>query len=206
MLSTLKLLLAATAFAALCACGSTHSSHAAPAPDAPPEAMDEAEMMAKMMKLATPGPQHAELAKMVGTWDHHYRIRWSPDEPWMETTGVGEVTSQLGGRFVMEKTGFEMMGMPMEGLHLLGYDNMEGQYLSLWADSMSTWWITSTGQEGPDGSVNFSGTMVDMAGKRPFRMAIKSISDTESVTEMYDSIPPAGEVLVMTIHSTKRAR
>ncbi len=31
------------------------------------------------------------------------------------------------------------MGMPMEGLLLLGYDNISEEYWSIWMDNFSTW-------------------------------------------------------------------
>ncbi|MFN0007857.1 MAG: DUF1579 domain-containing protein [Planctomycetota bacterium] len=169
---------------------------------APPD-MDPA-MMMKMMELATPGEPHKELAKLVGTWEIDYKMRWGPDMPWMDTKGTGEVKPLLGGRYVMETVQFEVMGMPMEGLHILGYDNMKKEYISLWADSMSTWWVTSRGKESADGTIEYKGTMIDVAGERPYRMVIHPKSDDLHEAEMYDTIPPAGEVKVMTITSKRK--
>jgi hypothetical protein len=97
-----------------------------------------------------------------------------------------------------------MMGMPMEGINILGYDNMKKEYTSLWADSMSTWWIASSGKESADGSIEMKGTMIDVAGERPFRMVIREKSDDLHEVEMYDTIPPAGEVKVMAITSKRK--
>jgi len=165
--------------------------------------MDPA-MMQKMMELATPGEPHKDLMKMAGNWEHEYKMRWGPDMPWMDTKGTSEVKTLLGGRYVMETSKFEVMGMPMEGVHILGYDNNKQEYISLWADTMSTWWITSRGKEGADGAIEFKGTMIDVAGERPFRMVIHPKSDDLHEAEMYDSIPPAGEVKVMTITSKRK--
>ncbi len=168
------------------------------------ESPDPAEMMMKMMELATPGPEHAELAKKVGAWEQQYKMKWDPNAPWMDAAGTSEATSVLGGRFIMEKIKSEMPGMgPFEGLQLFGFDKMSGEYISLWADSMSTWWVESRGKENPDGTIEMKGTMKDVMGQRPFRMVIKPKGETENDIEMYDTIM-GKEVLVMQIHSKKK--
>lgn len=158
----------------------------------------------KMMELATPGEPHKELAKMAGAWEHEYKWRMSPDAEWLDSKGTSEAKTLLGGRYVMETSKFTMMGMPIEAIHILGYDNMKKEYISLWADSMSTWWVTSRGKEGADGAIEMKGTMVDVAGERPFRMVIHPKSDDLHEAEMYDTIPSAGEVKVMTITSKRK--
>ena len=164
----------------------------------------DAAMMEKMMQLATPGEEHKALAKMAGKWENDYKYRMGPDAPWMEFKGTSEAKPVLGGRYMMDSLHFEMMGMPMEGLQFLGYDNMKEEYISLWADSMSTWWVTSRGKEAADGTIDLKGTMIDVAGERPFRMVIKPKGDDLTEIEMYDTIPPAGETQVMTITSRRK--
>lgn len=159
---------------------------------------------AKMMELATPGEPHKELAKLAGTWDLEFKYRMGPDAEWMAFKGTSEVKPLLDGRYMMETSKFEMMGMPSEGINILGYDNMKQEYTSLWADTWSTWWITSRGKEGADGTLDMEGTMIDVAGERPFRMAIHHKGDDLHEVEMYDTIPPAGEVKVMTITSKRK--
>ena len=46
--------------------------------------------------------------------------------------------------------------------------------------------------------------MVDVAGERPFRMTIQHRDDGTVYSEMFDTIPPAGEVKVMEITSKKK--
>ncbi len=176
-------------------CASAPASTAAPA-------MDEAAMTAQMEKMAAPGPEHRRLAEGVGHWENTYRMRWSPDMPWQESKGSTDTTLVLGGRYIMERHHFDVMGMPMEGLGLNGFDNQSGEYISMWADTGSTWWTTSRGKAGPDGSIDYKGMMTDAAGTRPFRMVVKPSGDNLHI-DMYDTIPPAGDVLVMTIDSKR---
>jgi hypothetical protein len=164
----------------------------------------DAEMMAEMMKLATPGTEHKELMKLEGNWEQQYKVRWSPDAEWMESSGTSTTETLVGGRHLLERVSFEMMGMPMEGLHILGYDNMKKEYTSLWTDSSSTWWVSSRGKAADDGSLDMKGAMVDIAGERPFRMVIHRKGSDLVESSMYDTIPPMGEVEVMRIVSKRK--
>ena len=195
--------LACGALLASAAATQTPDKPAAKAPDAAPPGMDMA-MMEKMMKLAEPGEAHAALAKEAGTWDLHLKFRMSPDMPWMETDGKAEKKSILGGRYLQEEVSFSMMGMPMQGMQITGYDNNKQEYISFWADTGSTWWVTARGKKAADGTLELKGTMVDVAGERPYRMVIKSRGPDEAEVEMYDTIPPKGDVLVMTISEKRK--
>ena len=196
------IVLASCVLATVFACAST-SKPAAPPPPAPVDPSDPA-LMQKMMELATPGPAHEELMKGAGTWEETYKMRMAPDAPWTEFTGSSHSQPVLGGRYLLMNTSFDMMGMPMQGMQLLGYDNLTQEYTSLWADSMSTWWITSRGKKAADGTIDMKGTMVDVAGTRPFRMVIHHRSEDLMEIEMFDTIPPKGEVQVMSITSKRK--
>jgi hypothetical protein len=166
--------------------------------------MDPAAMMAKMTELATPGAAHKELAKKVGVWADHYKMRMDPAGPWQEWDGTCEYKSVLGGRYVQQDVSASMMGMPYQAVQILGYDNMSGEYTSFWMDTMSTWSIVARGKKGADGKIEMKGTMVEVAASRPFRMVIDDKSADETVIEMYDTIPPKGDVLTMTITSKRK--
>lgn len=160
--------------------------------------------MAKMMELATPGPEHKELSKMAGTWSTHYKARFGPELPWQEFEGTSENKVVLGGRYVMQDVNFSMQGMALQGLQILGFDKLSGEYTAQWADSMSTWWVGCHGKRDEKGQIDMSGTMKDAAGERAYRMVVRHVSDDESQVEMYDTIPPKGEVLVMTMTSKRK--
>ncbi|MFN0242982.1 MAG: DUF1579 family protein [Planctomycetota bacterium] len=203
-----NMILAATVLLAGTACKSTHEhSHGAHA-DMSPQEMEA--MMARMMELATPGPEHKELAEMVGAWDQKVKMRMSPDTPWTESTGTTECTSLLDGRYILEKLEMVMPPMPgtdapmvMKGAQIIGFDKMTGEYTSIWMDSWSTWAQFTRGKKGADGTVELKGTMVDVAGKRPFRIVIKHGPDGHTHSEMFDTID-GKEVQMMIIDATKR--
>lgn len=203
--------LSALVIAACCACSSTdstdttapeHYQSAKPDSTAAHVAMSVEEATAKSAALAAPGPEHAELISHAGTWKVAYKFRWAPDAPW--ETAKGTVTSKpvLDGRYLMEEHSMEMMGMPMNGLLFLGFDNMSKEYTSLWMDTGTTWAIAGRGKESADGVTTLKGTMKDIAGERPYRMEMRTKSDGSIETEMYDTIG-GRDVLVMTYTSTR---
>ncbi len=204
-MKSLRLLTGAAALVACTAFATTHvvsarQDRAAPPADA---GMMDPAMMARMAELAAPGAAHAELAKLAGTWEDSYVVSM-PGMPSMETKGTRTTKSLLGGRYILEEIEFSMMGMKMEGVSLMGYDNMKKEYVSVWMDSMSTWPIFSRGPKNASGDIETKGTMVDVAGERPFRMVWRQKGANEVEAEMYDTIPPTGEVKVMTIKSTRK--
>ncbi len=194
-------LVAATAFATNSLVSAQQQQE--PAKGGAPAGMDPA-MMAEMMKLGTPGKEHAELLKGVGKWDNTFQMRMAPDAPWMEVKGTMTAHALLD-RYLVEESQFDFMGIPMKGVTIVGFDTSTGEYTSMWADTMSTWWITSRGKPRSDGVIDFKGTMKDVAGERPFRMEIKHVSADQIDMVMYDTIPPKGEVEMMRMTS-KRAK
>jgi len=165
--------------------------------------MPEEEATAKMVAMAAPGPAHADLAARAGTWTVDYKYRMGPDTPWQPMQGTITSKPVLGGRFLMEEHSLEMVGMPMEGLLFLGFDNSAQEYTSLWMDSNSTWWVEARGTKSAAGVTTMSGTMKDIAGERPYRMKTWMKAQGVMESEMYDTI--AGEeVLVMTYTSRRK--
>ncbi len=169
-----------------------------------PAAPDMAAMMEQMMKLAAPGKEHASLMKHAGEWEQTFKIRFTPDAEWTEAKGTAKARPILDGRYLLEDVEFSMMGMPMKGVQILGYDNNKKEYVSIWLDSSSTWPILSRGQRDSKGALETRGTMIDVAGERPFRMVIEDNADGTTTGHMYDTIPPTGEVEVMQIHSKRK--
>src|SRR5262245_7974726 len=72
----------------------------------------QAEMMAMMAKLATPGPEHAKLKAMVGTWDATSKMWMKPGAPPTEAKGTATYKMALGDRYLEETYTGNMMGQP----------------------------------------------------------------------------------------------
>ena len=48
----------------------------------------------------------------------------------------------------------EMFGQPFEGLQLIGFDNMQQKYVTLWIDNSSTFFFMTTGTRQEMSSAN----------------------------------------------------
>ncbi|MGE3163294.1 MAG: DUF1579 domain-containing protein [Planctomycetota bacterium] len=106
--------------------------------DAPAMSPQEAEMMAKWAKAATPGEPHAKLAKLAGNWKFTIKYRMDENAPWTESTGTSEMKTVLDGRYVMDTTTGQTDMGPFQGLGMTGFDNVSQKYVSFWADNMGT--------------------------------------------------------------------
>ncbi len=96
------------------------------------------EMMQAWQVVARPGPFHEPLKTMEGRWDTKVKMRFSPEQPWMEGAGEMIMRLVLDGRWLaMEYTG-SAGGCPFAGLGYMGYDNVLQKYVGLWMDTAST--------------------------------------------------------------------
>jgi len=177
LMSAFALLAASVAFAA----------------DAPAPTADQQAMMAKMAKAATPGPQHAMLAKMAGDWDCVIHYQMDPSQPMQEEKSSATITTLMDGRYVQEVASGTMMGAPFNGMGLYGYDNVLGKFVSTLIDNMGTGIMKSEGTA--DGNkINWMGSMSDpLTGKvTKERMVTIVTHDDHHTMEMY-GVPRGGK-------------
>jgi hypothetical protein len=164
---------------------------------------EQKEMMEKMTKAATPGPQHVMLAKMAGEWTATVKFQMDPSQPWQESVGTSVVTAVMDGRYIQESNTSTMMGAPFSGMGITGYDNVLGKYVSTWIDNMGTGIMTSTGTADASGkTITWSGVMSDPVTGKPTkeRMVTTVIDDNHHTFDMY-TVPPGAkkEMKTMTI-------
>lgn len=154
---------------------------AAPEPD---------EATKRWLEASTPAAAHKVLDPLVGEWDVAAKWWMDPSAPPMETKGTTTKKWILDGRFVQEDYKGEMMGMPLVGHGMTGYDNVKKQYNSFWIDSSSTAMYISLGKASADGkTLTFHGKMDDvMTGEKdkPIKFVIKIEGQAKHVFEMYD--------------------
>ena len=116
-------------------------------PIAAPIPEDEmAWLMERYEELSTPGEAHERLEAFVGDWSTTTRV-WlaGPDAPPAESEGSSEIEWVLGGRFLQERSEGEIEGQDVEGIGLVGFDNSQGEYESVWIDSGNTGMYRSSG-------------------------------------------------------------
>ena len=106
--------------------------------------MDPA-MMEKMKALTAPSEAHKALEPFVGTWTYTGEFRMTSDALAQAMTGTQENTMAYGGRFLKQEITGPWMGETFHGLGYTGFDNIKGEYVSVWLDDMATGIMTMTG-------------------------------------------------------------
>ncbi|MEJ2617463.1 MAG: DUF1579 domain-containing protein [Ignavibacteriaceae bacterium] len=149
---------------------------------------DMAAQQQAWMEYMTPGPMHEMMAKTAGDWKTTIKY-------WMDSSGdpmVSEGTSKsemiLGGRYLKETSNSTVMGMPMEGISITGYDNSTKEFTSVWIDNMGTGTTVAKGTYDEETkTITLYGSMVDpMTGKdTKYREVINIVDDNHHVFEMY---------------------
>ncbi len=135
--------------------------------------MDQDAMMEMMAQLGTPGEEHEQLAVMVGSWDTKMEAL-SADMAAFNSTGSATFEPVMDGRFIKQNYSGSMMGAPMTGVGLSGYNKASKQYEGVWYDSMSTALYMVKGDKTDTGWV-YEGEETDpMSGQKfAFRHVIK---------------------------------
>ncbi len=123
------------------------------------EAKMDPAMMEKMKMLTSPSEAHQTLEPLVGKWTYTGSFWMSPESPAQEMTGTAENSMIYGGRFLKQEVEGPWMGGTFNGLGFTGYDNIKGEYVSIWLDNASTGIMTVTGQYDPETmTLKLSGT------------------------------------------------
>jgi hypothetical protein len=158
---------------------------AAVAQDKSPADVDPAAMQA-MMAAMTPGEHHEHMKKMAGNFDYTMKMWMDPSSPPMESTGKRTAEMLLGGRYLQEKYTGTFMGMPFEGVGLLGYDNVGKQYVTTWIDNMSTGIMTGHGTCSKAGWEMTSESLDPVTGKPTTSKSKVTMPDDDTIVmEMF---------------------
>jgi len=176
-------------FAGLLLAQDKPAKDAKPGKDAP--AVNIEEMTKKWMAAATPGAAHKALDSQAGEWDLTTKM-WTPGTagPPTETKGTATTKWILGGRFLQSDVTGEMMGMPMTGLGITGYDNFKKKYVTYWIDSLGTAMYTAEGTADAAGKVfTYHGKMDEPATgekDKPVKFIHRVLTADKHVFEIHD--------------------
>jgi hypothetical protein len=91
-----------------------------------------------------PGPEHAQLGKLAGEWTVTTTMEMG-DMPKQESAGTASIKSALGGRFLHETAGGELMGDKTETFKVWGYNSASKKFESVWTWNMNTSLLHLTG-------------------------------------------------------------
>ncbi len=135
-----------------------------------------------------PGPEHEQLAKLVGRWDASV-THWAKEgEAPQSIKGKAEIAAQYDGRYFVEKFSGDMGGKAFEGTGITGYDRLAQEYVTLWYDNMSTAIVRMTGRSADNGrTVDCRGTGICQTEHIPIelRHVVRQDSDDRFTVEMY---------------------
>lgn len=167
--------------------------------EASPEAMHE-----MMMKMATPGPQHAMLKEAVGTWNTETKHWMGPGEPSV-SKGVAVFTMLMGDRYLQEDFTSSFGGMEFKGRGIYGFDNAKQKYTSAWCDNMSTGLMTMVGTyDEATKTMTLKGEAEMTPGKKTqMRIVEKRLDKDTYLMEMYSTEPGSKEIKTMEIKYTR---
>ena len=88
-------------------------------------------------ELSKPGPEHAVLKEMEGTWDAVMTMPGAPkDAP--ASKGKAVYKMELGGLWLTSTFEGDFGGAKFEGRGIDGYDQFKKKYTGVWVDSMSS--------------------------------------------------------------------
>ena len=158
-------------------------------------------MVEAWQQAMTPGPQHAALAKMEGSYSMTVKMWMAPGAEPEVSTATSERRMIMGGRYLEETVHGTAMGEPFEGRGLTGYDNLRGEYWGVWIDNMSTGVSTSSGSwDDTTGVGTFTGSYVDPVSRQTVatRMTLERHPDRSETMTTYEATPD-GEVRTMEI-------
>ncbi len=136
----------------------------------------------------TPGENHKLLAKDAGSWKTETSSYMEPGKPPVKSFGTAEITMIMGGRYQQSVFKGDMMGMPFEGISVVGYDNSKKVFVNSWIDNMGTGLMYLEGKWDKSGKVvTYTGKCVNpQTGKdMNIRQVFTFENDNSQHLEMY---------------------
>lgn len=164
--------------------------------------------MPAFARRGLPGPGHAALAPLAGTWrveNSIYIAIGNPDKPVVSRDIICRREWVAGGRFLRDVTEGTIGGGPYWREGLLGYSNMDERYEWVTADGFNANMMiyASNKGAGPQRPIVLSGVFTDQgvtgeqaAGKTVGMRTVITIEDQDRhVFELYVTPPGANEFL-----------
>lgn len=154
------------------------------------------EDMQACMAAGIPGPEHAHLAKGVGTWQGKCTQWMSSDSDPMVSEATSTASSIMGGKFIKIDFAGDIPGMgPFTGVGYQGFDNVTKKYVTAWLGSACTSIMTGTGERSSDGDTmtwNYTGSC-PLAKKQINFREVQTIKGDTMTFEMFMPDPKTGK-------------
>ncbi len=157
-------------------------------------AAEMAAMMEKAKRFTQPGEHHKVLDRFLGKWTTDTRM-FMDGKPTPPEKGTTEFSWLMAGRWMKVEWTSSMMGQPIQGFMLLGYDNFKQSFVTTTITSMDTAMVHLEGDMDPSGKALISyGTLDEYLTGEHDKM-VKSVwrfpSKDKMVLEVHDL--PIGE-------------
>ncbi|MEO5892985.1 MAG: DUF1579 domain-containing protein [Ferruginibacter sp.] len=154
----------------------------------------------------TPGEVHKMMALSDGEWNEEVTMWMDPSAPPTKAIATAKNEMILGGRYQLTKSKGTMMGMPFEGMSIVGYDNAKKIFTTTWVDNFGTGTMTLEGTwDSQTKSITSKGKAVDPGTGKDMliREVMKFIdNDTQEMT-MYET-RDGKEIKTMEIKMTRK--
>ena len=139
--------------------------------------------------------QHKMLAKANGTWSGEISMWMADGGPEMKSTGTTVTKSLYNGLYQQTNHTGDMMGMPFEGMSIMGYDNMKKEFFSSWIDNMGSGIMMMTGQwDQASKKITLTGSTRCMNGQdAEMKEIFTMVDDDHQLLEMYGPDPKTGK-------------
>ena len=130
-----------------------------------------------------PGPEHAMLKSMEGTWDAVMKMAENPQA----MKGVATYTMECSGMWLASDFKMDDPNFKFQGRGLDGYDQNKKKFVGVWVDSMSTAPMTM------EGTYDVATKTTTMSGEGPgqdgkpqkYKMTTKHVDDDHQNFEMF---------------------
>src|SRR5690606_4069409 len=140
---------------------------------------DSAAMAQAWQAYMTPGDMHKMMADEEGKWNCDMTFWMGPDAPAEKQTAGCEVEMILGGRYQKSTYSGDMIGMPLEGIATLAYDNNTNEFTSTWIDNMGTGMMVLKGKyDSNTHTTTMNGSAVD-----PMTKQEKQVRETYEIVD-----------------------
>ena len=166
-----------------------------------------AETPKKQAVVPGPGPEHARLTALSGTWDVELTFWFQPGSPGVTAKGTSTIRPLLGGLFIEEKIDGVLNGTPFTTLAWTGFNTDTRQYEATRIASTNTIRIAETGAWDEQAHrFELKGTYLLAGDTWTQRTVIQPTSADAMVATSYLSFGKVAEWKAVEIKYTRRSK
>ena len=166
---------------------------------------EQQKAMEIFIKMGAVTENHEFLKKYVGGWDCQVKGWMAPGQPPTVSQGSFQGDMRLDGRYLFMDFKGEMFGQPFNGLQIIGFDNMQQKYITLWIDNTSTFFFTTLGTR-QDNVIGETGLWPDplTGAQDPVKARTTWVNADEYLYEQFMVMPDKSEFKSMEMSCKRR--